>query len=165
MLRVVLAVALATAVLAVSLPAIDTASTDRTDATIRAEVDALETAVRDLQRNDGAVPQGTNGARRVVAVRLPARGWTSARLEYLAIGGQIGGCQVDRNGTTVTWRVEGGRTGTRRLAGVAVEHAGDAGDDGPLVLREPGTHRLALALVKRAGNRTVLVRRLAGPAT
>lgn len=163
MLRVVVAVALATAVFAVSLPAIDAAGRDRTSATVTVEVDALETAIRDLQRSDSAVPYDTSGARRVVTVRLPARGWTSTRLAYLAIGSRLTESRDDRNETAVAWQVEDGSVQTRRLPGVRLEHADCDGDDEPLVLREPGEHRLALTLVERAGKRTVLVRRLAGP--
>jgi hypothetical protein len=163
MLRVVVAVALATAILAVSLPAIDAAGRDRTSATVTDEVDALETAVRDLQHSDGAVPQGTSGARRVVTVRLPDRGWASARLAYLAVGGRPGASCVDRTETALAWQVVDGPVQTRRLPGVQLEHADGDGDDDPLVLREPGKHRLVLTLVERAGDRTVRVQRLDGP--
>lgn len=162
MLRVVVAVALATAMLAVSLPAIDGASADRTSVIVRAEVDTLETAVRDLKTGDGAVPEGISGARRVVTVRLPARGWTSTRLEYLAIGSRIDPSRAEQNETAFAWRVESGPVQTRRLPGIQIEHADGDGDD-PLVLREPGPHRLALTLVEHAGNRSVVVRRLSGP--
>jgi len=157
MLRAVMAVTLATALLAVSMPAIDGARADRADASARAAAERIESAARDLQATDGAVPPGTAGARRVVTVRLPERTWTSERLQFLAVGGRPDS-PVAHDRTAVAWQVPGRTLQLRNCPGIRLEHRD--GDDDPLVLREPGRHRLVLRLVRVNGTRIVTVRRL-----
>jgi hypothetical protein len=159
MLRAVMAVVLATALLATSLPVLDAARRDHTAGTVRAQLDRIETAVADLRTREEAVPPETAGARRVVTVSLPARSWTDAGVSYLAIGGSPReSVPGDRERAEIAWQVRGGPLQERRIPGAVVE-PGTRGDE-PLVLREPGTHRLALSLVDRCGQRVVVVRRL-----
>ena len=162
MLRVVVAVALSMALLTVSLPALETARRDHSAQRVTGELDGLTAAIEDVHAREGAVPDGTAGARRVVTLRLPARTWTDAGVEYVAVGGRLDrsppgeGDEVD-----LSWQVTGRQPRERRIHGVAVEARTDAGGDGPLVLREPGTHRLAITLVERGNRTVVVVRRLA----
>ena len=156
MLRAVVAVALASALLATTLPAVETTTRERTATHVASEVDRLETAIADLRaREQAAIGPG---ARRVVAVRVPGRDWTHAGVDYLAIGGTPDGREPAKTETAFAWRVHGSDGDRRRVAGIPVE-PGTCGD-GALVLREPGVHRLALRLVERGGKRRILVREL-----
>lgn len=159
MLRAVMAVVLATALLATSMPALDAARRDHTAGAVRAELDRFETAVADLQAREEAVPPGTAGARRVVTVSLPARSWTDAGVAYVAFGGSPRDPEsVERERAEIAWQVRGGPLTKDRIPGAVVEPA--TGGCEPLVLRESGAHRLALSLVERGGRRVVVVRRL-----
>ena len=161
MLRVVVTVTLAVALVAVTLPALETARRDRSDQRVTAELDRLAAAIEDVYAREAAVSPEASGAQRVVTVRLPTRSWTDAEVEYVAIGAHPEHTGVDeRNETTFGWQVSGARPRTRRLADVPVEAATPSGSDSPLVIREPGRHRLALSLVDRDGQRTVVVRRV-----
>jgi len=157
MLRVVVAVVLGAALFATTLPAVETAKHQRTDAHLAGEVDRLTAAVADLRAREQAT--AGSGARRVVTVRVPHRDWTDARVSYVAIGGRPEAARGERNETTVAWRIEGGPRRTRHVPGIRVDAVGTTGDR-PLVLREPGTHRIAVELVWRAGERRLLVSRV-----
>jgi len=130
--RIVLAVALAAALLATSVPAIDQGRVAHSDAVLDREADRLATGVAALAARSGA------GGRWIVAVRVPARSWGHA-------GGRL---VID---DAVRWRAAGGRTGTERLP-VPVA-------DG-IELTAPGRHRLAVRLVERDDGRAIVVRRL-----
>jgi len=156
MLRVVVAVTLAVALLSVTLPALETARASHSDHRIAAEIDGLTAAIDDVRTRESAVEAGTGGTRRVVTVRLPSETWTSVGTEYVAIGGYPDDPALDGNGTTLAWRVAGGQPRERQLPDVTVEPKGHGDSDGPLVLRDPGPHRLAISLIER-GNRTVVV--------
>ncbi|MFD1586946.1 hypothetical protein ACFR9U_08120 [Halorientalis brevis] len=161
MLRVVVAVTLSVALLTVTLPALETARRDRSDRRVTAELDRLAAAIQDVYAREAAVSPDATGAQRIVAVRIPTRSWTGAAVEYVAIGAHPERAEVDeRNETTFGWQVSGARSRTRRLADVPVEAATPGDGDSPLVIREPGRHRLALSLVVRDGQRTVVVRRV-----
>lgn len=157
MLRVVVAVALATALLSVTVPALDVAKRDRGSTQIERSVERLTAAVADLRDREAAVPAGEAGARRVVTVRLPARTWSTAGVEYLAIGGRPDGSSGH---AAAAWRVAGGHERARQVSGVRVEGDGARSPEGVLVVERPGTHRLELELVERDGRRIVVVRRL-----
>jgi hypothetical protein len=162
MIRAAMAVILATALLATSLPALDVARRDHSATAVRAELDRLATAMRDLAARDETVPPGAPGARRVVSLRVPGRSWTEAGVDYVAVAeSSPAEAASNRSEPTVTWQVVDGAAQTRRLAGLSVDTDPPAGSaDGPLVLRESGIHRLELTLVRRAGAPTVVVRRL-----
>lgn len=147
--RAVLAVVLATALLGVALPPLDDARSDRAAAAVADQTTELERVVEELVATDD--PTGEDGARRIVELRVPARHWTSAGVERVAIR------PTGADGTaSVSWRVRGGRTRDRSLPGQTV-----ATDDGePLVLRETGPHRLVLTLDGQPGAPVVTVRRL-----
>lgn len=133
MIRVVLAVLLATALVGVSLPALEVG--DRTSAATRTHAvatDLATTLTRFAAHND-PIPAGERGARRVVTVRLPP----GVRLHV---------------GQSLRWEA-GDRRGQARLA-PAVETSTEE----PMTLRG-GTHRLRLRYVRRASGPVVTVRR------
>ncbi|WP_335999872.1 DUF7311 family protein [Halorientalis halophila] len=161
MLRPVLAVLLATALLAASAPGVQSAARERTGGQLAAEADRLETAVADLRERESATT-GSPGARRIVTVDLPARSRTAAGVDVLAIGGiPDGSASSNRTGVDLAWRVAEGATATRRLPEIRIAWLRD-GDlvAEPLVLESPGEHRLALTLLERDDRPVVGVRRL-----
>ena len=113
MIRAVLAVLLAVALLGVSLPVLDDAREERSETLVESELDGIETAAVDLasteeaveldeleraddgdQRErtvDGGEATGTTGhhtaSRRSLSVAVPGRTLTEAPAEYVAIGG------------------------------------------------------------------------------
>jgi len=162
-LRAVLAVALAVALLAASLPAVDRARRDHADSQVRGQLERLATAARALAARNDPVPVGDAGATRALTLRLPARGWRSAGVAYVAIGGVPGNATTDTpDGDVLAWRLAGGPPRVVRVEGVAVHTVADdriAPDGRPLVLRESGRHRVELSLVRHRGRPVVLVRR------
>jgi hypothetical protein len=161
MLRVVVAVVLASALLAASLPGIELAARERSEATLTADADRLRTAIADLRHRETAVGNGP-GARRVVTVEIPARFRTTTGVTALSLGGAPGQARsVSRSAVDLAWRVHGGEVKTRRLPGVRVAHYRDGRiRDEPLVLESPGQHRIALTRIERDGERLIAVRRL-----
>lgn len=155
-LRVVLAVALAVAVVAVALPGIDEAAQKRTAHQIRGEVGSVANAGESLLDRDERTARGSPGARRTVSVSLPSRSLAAAGIDYVAIGGfpgNGGGHSTVRYGR-VTYRL---RDGPRRRFQVPVPLG--APGDRPVILRESGSHRLVLSLGRHDGDRVVLVER------
>jgi len=143
--RVVLAIALAAALVAVALPAVEEARESRQSALAREAAADLRASIRALVARDDPVPPGGRGARRVVTVRVPA-GDAAVR-----VGGRDGPSDA------VGWRA--GERGGRLPVGVDLRIAGRASSVAALVLRDPGRHRLVLALRERGGRRVVRVRR------
>jgi len=147
--RLLLAVALTTALVATALPTIAAGSADRTDAAIERQLTELERELAAMTATDD--PTASAGARHVTELRLPGRSLTSAGVDWLRFHSR-------EDVAVASWRVGDSATGKTRIAGVAVR----AGDSGALTLRETGTHRLAFELHSE-GNRTVLtVQRLGG---
>ncbi|MFB6165079.1 MAG: hypothetical protein ABEJ31_07960 [Haloarculaceae archaeon] len=163
MLRAVLAVVLAAALVGTATAALDVAGHRQSDRLVDAEVERLVAAARDLQASEAAVAVGRPGARRHVTVHLPGKDLTTACVAYLAIGGDpLADDRGDTTAATVAWKIVGGTRRNRRIAGLSVEHAVDGRPTArPLVLREPGVHHLVLTLVRRNGRRVVLVSRRA----
>ncbi|RXK48480.1 DUF7311 family protein [Halorientalis pallida] len=161
MLRVLVAVVLASALLAAGLPGIELAARERSEATLTAEADRLRTAIADLRHRESAVGAAV-GARRVVTVEIPARARTAAGGATLALGGVPWESRSDgRSAVDLAWRIDGGPITTRRLPGLRVVHYRDGRiRDEPLVLEAPGEHRLALTRIERGGRRLLAVRRL-----
>ena len=143
MIRIVLAAVLAVALLAVSLPAVENAQTDRTDEIVRSDLESLDAAALNLYTNDELV-EGPD-ARRIVTVRIPERSWSAAAVDRVVIHGE---------NETLTYRIDGQPTrhvpANARLA---------RPDRGPLVLDAPGEHRLVLRLVEHEGVSVVVVER------
>lgn len=159
MIRLVLAVALAVALVAATLPAIEKARQDRGRVAAERSLDRLAAAASDLTARDAAVRPGARGARRVLRLCLPRRSWTRAGVTALAL------TATDGAGTRVGYRVGDGREVERRLPVALWPLDGDAThadgtEEGPTLSLSPGCHRLVLAAVRRDGAVGVTVRRV-----
>lgn len=149
MIRLVLAVALSLALLAVSLPVIDTVRISHADARVDGALDRVETTARTLLARNDAVRPGSEGAGRRLTLHLPVGTWATAGVERFVVRPTSLG-----TGTRVTWRVDGGAERTRRLTGSPIRpvHGGFVHSDG-------GRLDVALSLVVRDGDRFVRLRR------
>ncbi|SFL02460.1 hypothetical protein SAMN04487950_2015 [Halogranum rubrum] len=153
-IRIVLTVALATALLAVSLPAVDSARGDRTAASLDADLATVRDAAVGLVDEDDPTRDDVAGARRLVTVDVPHPSWTAATVERVTVRGQ-----TDSSVSTLGYRLDSGRRGRLRLD-VPLRTP-----NGPLVFTTPGAHRLALSLAWGDGDGsggagpTVVVRR------
>ncbi len=160
MLRAVLAVVVAVALLGAALPAVERAGVGRSASLLAGEVETLARAVERVATGSDPVPAGARGARAVVELRLPGRSWATRPADYLAVGATRRADPPDgRDDDVVAYRVAGGREHTARLPVDvrAAERDGFAPDDRPLVLEEPGRHALALRLVGFDGRPVVVV--------
>lgn len=161
MIRVVLAVVLATALVGVGMGALERARPERTGRLVDAEVDRLADAAADLQRSEPAVARRSLAARRHLFLDVSDGGFVASPVDYVAIGG-LPGRPVpgdDASGDVVAYRIAGGEPVVRRLP-VDLRAAGPTGllpDDQPLVLRGPAD--LTLSLLRRGGRRLVAVAR------
>lgn len=139
--RVLVAVTVAVALLAVSLPAVETTRGDRTAAKLDRAAERVGSAGASLLADD----EPDAGARRVVTVSLPSKSLTTAGVDRFAVS-----C---RDGCAVRYRLGSGREVTNRLASVPL-----ATPDGPVAFSKAGTHRLVLGLAREDGRRVVTVR-------
>jgi len=120
MLRMVLAVAMGAALLAVATPAVETARVSVSDGQVAGELDRLDAAAERLARNDPP-PHGTAGAKRVLTLEIPRESWSRAGVDRLTLregadsadGEPLDGAVVAR------WRVAGGTERVRHLPQVA----------------------------------------------
>lgn len=149
MIRAVLAVLVTTALLAASLPAVDAARRDHTDAVVREQIDGVVRAARTLAATND--PVAGPGARRVVAVHLPARSWVHAGVHALRIAGGTNG-----SGGRFRWRPTDGHQRTRRVPGLRLR----THHDRSVSVSEPGRHLLALALDGTPARPVVTVQRV-----
>lgn len=138
--RVLLAVTITAALLAVSLPAAEAVRTDRTAATMDRTADRIDAAGHSLLAADEA----DAGARRVVSISLPAASLTASGVDRFAVS-----CGER---CTVRYRLRGGATHVHRLPSPMVT------PDGAVVFSRAGTHRLRLGLVSENGRSVVTVR-------
>lgn len=148
-LRLLVAVALTTALVAVAVPAITLGSADRTDGVIERQLTELERELSAMTDTDD--PTAGPGARHVTELRLPERSLTTAGVRRLRFHSREGVALA-------SWRVGDSATGKTRIAGVPVQ--ADGGES--LTLREAGTHRLAFELQTRANRPVLTVDRLGG---
>lgn len=148
MLRVLVAVALSVALLAASMPAIQTARVDHAHDRMEMEVDSLVATASRLQERNDPAPHGLTGARQTVELRLPDAGWTAAPVAYLEIPGPAS----ELSPGTVRYRVAEGRERTRSTAAPVV------GPPGGLRLDSATGHRLRLEYTQRRGKPVVMVR-------
>lgn len=132
MIRVVLAVLLTVGLLAVSLPAVDRAAAERTARVVETDVERMERATNDLLAAEDPTAPGVAGARRVVALRVPA-----------APLGRTGAVVVVEPGDPgrVFYRFDGNPPRNRSL-GVPIRTP-----DGPIRLDAGGRYELALSPV------------------
>lgn len=166
MIRLVLAVALAAALLATAAPALDAARTARTERLVAGDLDRIEAAAAELAREESPAEPGEPGPCRALTLSLPTGSPTAAPVDYVALGGRPdhdGSANADaRDRDVIASKIDGGRRRVRRV-GVELRAAdrtdGEwrvAPDARPLVLGG-GTHRLVLRLVRLDGRPTVLV--------
>lgn len=148
MLRVVVAVALATALLGAALPVVETARVDHAAGRVDAEIrDLAGAATRLAERNDPA-PPGIEGARRPVTLHAPGPSWAAASLAYLTVPAP----SSDHPHGVVRYRVEGGPERTRVVSAPLV------GPEGGLTLSGGGSRRVVLELDRWQGESVVVVR-------
>lgn len=158
MIRTVLVVALAVALLAASLPAIDVARVERSDAEIRDELERVASEARALYEGNDAPAVDGESARRIVTIRLPTSGVGSAgtnlvRISAPRVGHRQPTARSSSDPTGLSWRVEGGSNHTVRADGVPLRSP----DTDSLALETGGRHDLVLSLVSTRGERVVVV--------
>lgn len=145
-LRVAFTVALALALLAASLPAIDSARVQHSEARIAAEVQRLERAATALAAENDAVETG-QPARSRLTLHLPSRSWGNSGVGQFRI---LPGCAT----RDVVWSARGGRRQSHRLSSVTL-----VGATGGLGIADGGRSRLVLELRRQDDRRLVVVRR------
>jgi hypothetical protein len=153
--RTLLAVAVAVALVGMSQSAIESAARERTATLVGEEVDRFVDRARSLVDTDDAV--SGPGSRRIITLPLPARDRTVAGVEQLVVH-PLAGAEAPAtaaNASAVSWTVRGGTRHWRAIDGLSVRTR----DGKPLPLREPGAHRLVLSLGGSNANPRVLVRR------
>jgi len=145
MLRAVLVVAVTAALLAVSLPVVDSARVDYAETRVADELDRIERAAETLAAENDPVDHGETPARRVLPLRLPVESWASAGVSRF---------DLPEGESTVTWSVGDSGTHRRRLADGLV-----VGQSGGLQLDGSGPQRLVLTLRQRNGEAVVVASR------
>lgn len=164
MLRAVLAVALAAAILAATFPALDSARTTRAETLTATELDRVEATGESLVREEDAVALDAAGARRTLSVSVPDASPTSAAVAYVSLGGVPGDepladSVADGNASDLlAYRLAGGDRRVRQVGFDlrVVRNGRVLGDDRQLVLRGDD-RRLTFRLVRLDGRPTVLV--------
>ncbi|MEF8831081.1 MAG: hypothetical protein V5A23_06040 [Halobacteriales archaeon] len=171
MIRAVLAVLLATALVATSTTAMDRAARARGDRLAESTSDQLVAEMMDLTRTEPGLARVHEAARRVVDVAVPDAGVATATVEYVAIGG-VPGDHVEndtRHRDVVAYKLAGSPPEVQWVpVDVRVPADGPhrsnipsrvplANDDEPLVVEEPAT--LVLRLLSRDGRSVVLASR------
>ncbi|SNR53413.1 DUF7311 family protein [Halorubrum vacuolatum] len=160
MIRAVLAVLVAVALLAVTAPALETARTDTTAERLNVEAERLERHAGALTADAVAVDDPTLAARKTVTVRVPS-GFTTAPIERVVIGTPetIPGVATDderdvtgpsdMTGTTADIVFVYQFTGAEPEAIPITTPTGAELDviDGPIHLRHGGETRVRLSLI------------------
>ncbi|WP_257298896.1 ABC transporter [Haloarchaeobius sp. FL176] len=139
MTRVVLAVAVTLALFAVAAPAAAEAREYRSDRVVATELTTLERAGTALLDREDPTPDPATGARRFVTLRVPGESWTTARVDWVALGGRPGSATPDPH--LVAYAVTGGEPRT-----IELPFPLRTGGEGPLVLEGGGHHELRLSL-------------------
>jgi len=137
-IRALLAVSIAAALLAASLPAVESAAADRTAAALDRDADRLERAAESLLAADDP------GARRILRVTLPANSVVAVGVETFVVD-----CDP---ACAVRYSLRNGASRTRPLSLPL------ATPDGPVRLGTAGSHRLRLGLAHGDDGRVVTVR-------
>lgn len=144
--RVVVAVVLTLALVAVAAPAIDDAATARSEAVAAGEAAELAEAVETLAAEENAVETGPP-ARRFVELRVPEPGPTADPVRFTIRPGAANGTEP----AAVRYAVGADRSNSVR-PDVAIRTP-----DGSLRIEEPTVHRLRLELVAGDGQPTVRI--------
>ena len=143
MIRVVLAVCLTVALLAVVTPAVDEGREARTAIHLDHVVDRIDRAARSLRAHEDPTRPSVASARRIVRFRLPQRSWT-------AVGASL---WIDGADDAIGYRLDGHRTRRTRLRGVDLRTP-----DGRVDVDGSSRHRLVLSLVRSDGVGVVVAR-------
>ncbi|MFC7173329.1 hypothetical protein ACFQL0_08055 [Haloplanus litoreus] len=143
MIRVVLAVLLAVALLAAVGPGVEAGREARTVTHLDGVVDRIARGVQSLRAHEDPTRPGETGARRIMRVRLPTPSWTAA-------GATL---RVDGDGDRIGYRLDGESPHRTRIRGVDLRTP-----SGPVVIESPGRHRLTLSLVRQNGVGVVVTR-------
>lgn len=160
--RLVLAVVVAAALLGAAIPVIDDASHDRATATADRSVQSLADAVTDLRRSSDPVPVGVPGATRIVFVEVPPDGTIligdAPKSKSVANGseGETNRSAIDGSGVDVIHARVAARESGRERVSVdlrAVENGEVRPDDEGLAVRDSG--RVVLRYVLVDGDPTV----------
>lgn len=146
MFRTVLAVLLASALLAISMPVIDSARVTHAETQTETSLQRLDGAATALTEANDVVPEGQSGARRYHTLSLPRESWGSAGLDALRF-------PPPSSKRRLAWRVTGGNWTT------AATSARLVGPPDGLTLRGGGRTRLVLTLEERRGRAVVVVNR------
>ncbi|MDS0220684.1 hypothetical protein NDI54_04875 [Haloarcula sp. S1AR25-5A] len=142
--RLVIAVAVMTALLGATAPALSTARADAASSVMERQQSELAADLATLVETDVATADGD--ARRAVEIRLPARTYTNAGVDYLQF--------ETRAGVGVaTWQV-GSRKRTERLVETPIRTTASTDR-----LEESGVHRLVFVLTRSDSQRILTVHR------
>lgn len=153
MIRVVLTVLVAVALLAASMPAIETARTATSAERIGAEADRLERAIGGVVSGSAPVSDPAMAAQTTVLLRVPT-GFAAADVERIALVES-----PDRpSGVAIAYRIDGRPERTLRVGTGPAETAVDLGDE-PIELRPGGANRIRVKYVEDDGP-TVRIRRI-----
>lgn len=145
MIRVVLTVLVAVALLAASMPAVETARTATTADRLGAEADRLERAISGLVAGSTPVTDPELAARTTVLLRVPT-GFAAADIDRVALVESS-----DRPGEVVlAYRIDGRPERALRVGTDPAEPAVDLGD-GPIELRPGGLNRIRIRYVDDGG--------------
>lgn len=139
--RAVIAVIVAAALLAAAIPAVDSVRAERTSSAMDRTVERIERGGTALLRSDAA----DAGARRVVTVSLPSRSLVAAGVDRFVVA-----CSPD---CEVRYRLAGGQLRSHRMRSLPL-----ATPDGSVRFSTPGRHRLVLGLERIDDERVVTVR-------
>ncbi|QAU13098.1 hypothetical protein EKH57_10410 [Halorubrum sp. BOL3-1] len=145
MIRVVLTVLVAVALLTASMPAIETARTATTTERLGAEADRLERAVGGVVAGSAPVSDPATAARTTVLVRAPT-GFAAAELDRVALVEPS-----DRpDGVALAYRIDGPPERSFRIGTGPAETAVDL-VDAPIELRPGGASRVRVRYVDDDG--------------
>lgn len=147
MLRTVLAITLAAALLGAAMPVVDDARVATAGSQTVDQLESLDRAAEALADRNDPAPPGMDGssARRHVVLDFPRRTWGSSGLERLRVPAN--------SAAGISWRVESG-TSTTWNSSVPI-----TGPDGGITIREGGRVRLVLTLQRARGEVVVVVSR------
>ncbi|SFF92424.1 hypothetical protein SAMN04488063_0814 [Halopelagius inordinatus] len=151
MIRLLLAAAVTAALLATALPAVEDARTERVAASLDADAERVVRATESLAYGEDPTQSLSTAPRRTVRLSLPARSWTAADLSYVAVGGRP---EETESRPVLTYAFSGGRETERRLSLPVPLRT----PDGPVVLRDSGTHTLSISLLSESEAPVVVVR-------
>lgn len=145
MIRTVLAVVLAVALVATAVPVVRHGAAIAADEAVRGEIATIEAAATDLADAEELPPPGVSGPRRVLTVSFPRETATTVALEQLEI-------EPATDTSLATYRLEGRAARTVRIDAPIVAANGDR-----LELDGGGEVTLALALERGDDGRPVVV--------